>query len=379
MLEVVNGQLTLGADPEFFIVNKASGEVVGSEKLIPKTGLPVKFKFQTPNPIRERAVVVDGVQAELNLRPSYCRSTFANEISSAFSGLKLKLAKAPDFKISFAGVVKITPEELASLSDECRVFGCNPSENLYDSSAAVAVDPSKYLYRSAGGHIHLGLSSPIYQPGRGVDHRRRLIPLLDALVGNTCVLIDRDPGQAERRKNYGRAGEFRLPQHGLEYRTPSNFWLQSYQLFGLVFGLARMAVSTLSTTLNNSGKPALDLERELLTRVDMGKIVRAINKNDFRLAKRNWAGVREFIWKYVQDLGMNSRAETGLCDSSLAKFDWFVKKVNEVDPATNEIYGLKRFFSEDPLEHWGNQYDLNYNHTVAGKGWETWLRDLQVD
>ena len=44
-----------------------------------------------------------------------------------------------------------------------------------------------------------------------------------------------------RRQFYGLAGEFRLPPHGLEYRTLSNFWLYHRSLAHLVFGVARAA------------------------------------------------------------------------------------------------------------------------------------------
>ena len=71
------------------------------------------------------------------------------------------------------------------------------------------------------------------------------VKILDIVVGNTCVIMDRAPSQVERRKVYGRAGEYRLPAHGIEYRTLSNFWLRSYQLTHLVFSLARFAINIL--------------------------------------------------------------------------------------------------------------------------------------
>ena len=210
-------KVMLGCDPEAFLMK--GGRVIGAEKVLPGRGLSTGTK--------RHAVVLDGVQFELHTNPQGTPSEVANELSLAFTALKRHLATIEHVSVSFKGVVSIDQEELDSLSEKARTLGCEPSKNLYGMTE-INIDGTKYLKRSGGGHVQLGLSDPIYnQYNRNIDNRVDLVALMDVLVGNTCVMIDRDPEAPERRLNYGRVGEYRLPPHGLEYRTLSNFWLRS--------------------------------------------------------------------------------------------------------------------------------------------------------
>jgi hypothetical protein len=150
-------------------------------------------------------------------------------------------------------------------------------------NAASLVDPEKYRIRSAAGHIHLGDASGSTTSSQwaALHSPDRLVPILDIIVGNTCVLLDRDPGNVERRRVYGRAGEYRTPPYGIEYRVLSNFWLRSYSLMSFVMSLSRFAVGLLTATIHNGGRKGVNYEAELLKLVNMDDIRRAINENDF--------------------------------------------------------------------------------------------------
>ena len=118
---------------------------------------------------------------------------------SCTESLSVILAKASFINFALMTMVEVDKAELDSLSEASRRLGCGPSLNAHDKTASINVDASTYLKRSAGGHIHLGgvHNYPYYTP----DH---LATLMDIIVGNTCVMIDRDPNAAERRKVYGR-------------------------------------------------------------------------------------------------------------------------------------------------------------------------------
>lgn len=364
-LSTVYTDLQLGCDPEFFFTQ--DGKVIGAEKVLPANGILSSEKTRVQgsganagswdNP---KAFVLDGVQVELNPKPTYCRAHIGNQLRVAFIALKEHLAKVGDGKIkaSFSSVIEIDQRELDELSEKAKVFGCAPSLNQYDKGATVSVDAATYLKRSAGGHIHLGLEPYL------IPHHARLVPLMDIIVGNTCVMIDRDPEAATRRLHYGRAGEHRLPKHGLEYRTLSNFWLRSYPLVSLVLGLNRLAVGVLKTTIktpnNYENYSKWDAEVDLLKRVDMANITKAINTNDLELAKENWLGVREFIKEHVTaKLSGYGSGGYPLNDAHLPAFDYFLKKIEE--------HGLEYWFPDDPMEHWTSITEGHYN------GWETFL------
>lgn len=271
----ITSKILIGADPELFF--KKDGKIFGSERVIPEDGIPVA-----------KAVIVrDGVQLELHPKEAVSMSETINAIANAIKGLQDELRKHPGVSLCFDGVVKVEREELLSLSEKSRLLGCQPSENVYGLKT-VKVDPMKYLYRSGGGHVHLGL------PGSLIEYRAKHIPILDALLGIPCVLLDRDPAQKERRKVYGRVGEYRTPPYGVEYRTLSNFWLHSPYLAEFVLAQAKIAACVVFATV--SGEQ--NLEKELLDKLDFRKMIRAVQTNSADLAWEVWRDtVRPFCIK----------------------------------------------------------------------------------
>lgn len=330
-------KITYGADPEAFF--SRGGTVIGSEKVIPGEGLGGKTLIQ------------DGVAFEFNPRASTTPKGVGKNLSAAFKTLEKRLGEVDGVEALFVPLVDVEAGELASLSEESRRFGCAPSLNIYRAKP-IGIDGATYLKRSGAGHPHFGLSEPIFVPKKGIDERTRLVPLFDIIVGNTCVLLDREPGQEERRKYYGRAGEFRLPKHGIEYRTPSNFWLYGYPLFSLVAGLGKGAIDVLSESiLADAGeKGALQLEDELVERVSIKKVVKAINENDVNLAWANWKALRPFLEAHPIDLFPTK--------ASLDTFEKFASRVQEK--------GLRHFFPKNPIEMWGSGEFVEFTDFVDG-------------
>ncbi len=343
-------KVMFGGDPELFIT--LDGKVVGSERAIAEDGLNSEFmdSMYSKGQIK---LIRDGVQVELNLPPTYCRSWFAMEVGTALKSLHKHIEamkiSGKQFEVSFRQVVDVDRAELDALSKESRRLGCNISYNWYSPKATIGVDPDTYTKRSAGGHIHLGL------PDNLKPERERLAPILDVLLGNTSVLIDRDLNAAERRLVYGRAGEFRLPRHGFEYRTLSNFWIRSKELVGLVLGLTRLAVYVLDTSTSDGGGgwPA---DQVLMDLVKLRDIEKAINTNDLTLARSNFEGVKEFIRRHHPNRPA-SRHETGVDGSLLEKFDIFIDGIDKD--------GIEKWFPGSPLTH-------GYAGSFLA-GWENWL------
>lgn len=335
----------LGGDPELFIADK-DGRVVGSERVIAEKGIPrTGTSVDIINGVTS-GIVRDGVQAEIKWRADTCRASLGNEISLIFKTLKETLDKS-GLQASFAASITVDKKELKQLSEAARVLGCAPSTNIHNADAKVDVKAG-FAGRSAGGHIHLGLSN--WRDMMTDDARKRLIKVMDVIVGNTCVLIDRDPGQVARRKVYGRAGEFRLPSHGVEYRTLSNFWLRSYQLFSLVMGLSRLSTNIIKTDLYYKN----GIEGELMGRVNLPLIEKAINTNNAKLAWKNWEGVKDFIDSFVPPM------ECGIDTTTVDDFEFFAMKVQRD--------GLESWFPLDPITHWTNMPEGH------GTGWEAYIR-----
>lgn len=356
--------VVIGCDPEFFF--SSNGHVVGSEKILPEQGLQYDPKkdysgpdgAHTTPPNTESRFIIDGVQAELNPRPNTCRANLGNEIGACFRKLYKQLKEnGRNVGVDFKPLVDISQEELDSLSEKSKVFGCAPSTNAYksDDEAKIKVDPKKYLKRSAGGHIHLGHNAGYWGGGttdemmkKALSDPATTIPMLDLIVANTCVLIDRDPGNIERRKNYGRVGEYRLKDYGLEYRTLSNFWLRSYPLMSLVTGLCRMACHIVSQS-----KEGNDYVKALRDAVPQEDVYKAVQENDFELAYTNFKKIEPIL---LEAAGY-SYSNYPIASNHIQSFHYFIKR------------GLDHWFKpEDSLNHWMTMAEGH------GTGWESFLQ-----
>lgn len=329
--------LMLGCDPEFFF--KKDGEIIGSEKVIPEAGL---VNFDSGNLVR------DGVQAELNPKAMYCRAQLAGNIRQIFMDLDRHLQSRVGVSVDFSQVVEVSKSEMESLGEKSQTFGCAASKNAHlktlDKISKIGVDPKVYMKRSAGGHIHLGMDYGYSQRPLGYAVARDpaiMIPILDIILGNTCVLLDRHEGNKERRKVYGRAGEYRTPAHGLEYRTLSNFWLRSPVLMSFVMGMARLAVQIVVESTDTD-----PLYKELMALVDMRDIEKAINNNDYDLALRNWRRIEDFLYNVIGEEDYSNFYP--IHGSTKKQFDFFIK------------VGLDHFFTRDPMEVWIKAYSHYY-------------------
>lgn len=336
-MDIVYRKLVFGADPEFFFTKK--GSVIGAEKVLPKIGM-----YAGSYSGQQQKIIIDGVQGEMNIIADTCRQIFAKNMRYCYQAI-VEQAKKKGVDISFSQTVLVPKKEMKSLSPETQQFGCSPSENIHQKSDISIKDASAYPYRSAGGHVHLGLNDAVTND---ILHNYKLIvPLLDVLVGNTMVLLDRDEGNIERRKVYGKAGEHRTPEYGVEYRTLSNFWIRSYPLVSLVLGMCRFAVNVAESP---------EATKAFMEKVSMEDITRAINTNDFRLAQSNFDKIKKLISE------THANEDEGeyyypLEAHRLAVFEKIVE------------CGIDAVFPENPIEHWLNPHFIR-------TGWELFADNM---
>lgn len=350
-----HGGLYLGCDPEFFFVRPTTKRVVGSERVLPSND---RLRVSGGD------VATDGVQAELHPRHSSCRETLAGNIDTILEGLERHLrANHPELDVSLRQVHRVGLGELQLLGEHARTLGCAPSLSAYGETRS-EVDGTKYLFRSAAGHIHLGLrKSDIGDPND-------LVKLLDLMCGIPCVLLDRDARAKERRRYYGRAGEYRLPSHGLEYRVPSNFWLCHYSVYSLVMSMARNAVRVhvsrgYAPRSGNYDPPveqvAVDARDAMFKDVNWDDVRTAINKNDAVLA-------RAIYMRHVHPVLKQCSAGSGVDYTNADAFVHFADK------------GLLHWFGEMKPTQSGYYLGPNkqakmvstlYNRMRQSNGWES--------
>lgn len=305
--------VTFGSDPELFVIDK-SAEVIPSPAVITHNSNIVK---------------PDGFQIELNPSTSTCRQSASSYIEIALNEAR-DMAVRSGYDLSFKVGHIISESVWKQVGSTLKRFGCNPTLNVHEKSFK-RVTGLREKFRAGGGHIHLGIVI-------AKENVTKLVTLMDIIAGNTCVLIDRDPDNARRRTNYGRAGEYRLKSYGLEYRVLSNFWLKKYLLWSMATGLLRNAYSL----VHNQA-----LSDELISRFNLRDIRDAINNNDKELAMKNFMILRDFIKEKKVYFG------TGL---SFNNIDAFLDWASVEDPVTE----LNVDTTEKIMQAWrrqGHDYD----------------------
>ena len=211
-------EVTIGADPEVFLCNNKG-------LVMPACGLIGGTKAH-PVPVEGGALQEDNVMAEFNVNPSSQAESFVNNINLVYSEIVRK-AEQVGLEVSPLASARF-PMFILAEHPQAMEFGCEPDFNAYTLSENKSPSTASTL-RTCAGHVHLGfeVETDDYMGTCG-----SVVEYLDWIVGLWTVLEDTD---TTRRERYGKAGAFRPKPYGLEYRVPSNFWLQSDKLKRAMF------------------------------------------------------------------------------------------------------------------------------------------------
>ena len=203
---------TFGADPEFYL---GKGDLITCPDTIcptPKTTMSVG-KFGGFNR--------DGMALELNPSPSESIREVAQNLTELLS-VAGSMAMQFGWEISKSLAANVNRALNSTLPQDVFQIGCDPDYNAYTGRVnKVTVDPKLYLDRFAGGHIHIGVGEIEF------DEVCELVKLFDYHAGLLSVMYSDPKVALERRKTYGRAGDFRFDAAKgiIEYRTPDAGWL----------------------------------------------------------------------------------------------------------------------------------------------------------
>ncbi len=216
--------ITLGTDPEFFLIDKTTG------KYIPIVGLIGGTKHKPLKLGKEgHAWQEDNVMAEVCIPPTRTAEGMWNELQVILNHLRENvIPKGTDLVVHASAF--FSKEELDN--EQALTMGCDPDFNAWTMEVNEAGDPYQLL-RTAGGHVHVGYEDS------DMELNIRIIKAMDLFLGVGSILLDSD---TERRKMYGKAGCFRPKKYGVEYRTLSNFWTASQELVKWMFDSTMKAI-----------------------------------------------------------------------------------------------------------------------------------------
>lgn len=221
---------TIGSDPEIFVEDE-NGAIIPAFTFL---GSKAEKKDTTARKNHGGLPMYwDGFQAEFETHVGTCLGWQVDSVQAGLEGVINAARKVnPKAKLSAKTVADIPLELLQNSKEEHVQFGCMPSFNVYGIKTEMQ-HGRDVAYRSTGGHIHFGIGK------KSKKQISAIVKTLDAILGVACVALFAKHDSGKRRQMYGLAGEYRLPKHGLEYRTLSNAWILHPFIMHLVFDLSR--------------------------------------------------------------------------------------------------------------------------------------------
>lgn len=230
---VQRGQSTglfIGSDPEIFVVDE-NDEVIPAFKFLPWQD---ERKFSIED--RRTWPFADGFQAEFNIPQKTCHAQLGDNIRGGLQAvLNAARVNYPKCRLSPKAVYSIPYKVMQATNDRESGLGCSPSLSAYNTSPLVVDDPRSLSLRFAGCHIHYG-----YGKLTEAEATQR-VKIMDRIFGPISVSMLDSIDDTRRRRFYGKAGEYRLPAHGLEYRMLSSTALCHPLVMHLCFDMCRYA------------------------------------------------------------------------------------------------------------------------------------------
>lgn len=268
-------EFKLGSDPELMLCDAHTGALKSAIPVIEEGkggGIPVGG---------DNSVIHDNVLLEFNTRPEKTEKKFVKTINTALIGINKLIAKE-NLKMLAQASDDFPEEELDC--EEAKVFGCEPDYNAWTiRENRMSVDAAKSSFRSAGGHLHIGMpdkEGPLTAILSKPMGKINVIRALDVFCGVTSVFIDKDPTSAKRRQLYGGAGAHRPKDYGVEYRALGNWWVSSPTHTKLVYQLTEVALSLLVTKKIDG----------LIEKIGQDRIIHTINESDIEEARKIFNG-----------------------------------------------------------------------------------------
>lgn len=223
MSEVVS-RVIIGSDPEFFIVNDKTGELVSAIPFI-------KGSKDNPVPLPHGGnIQSDNVAVEFATQPAANHKAFAAHLKDTFIDTLAELPKGHNLLVAPSAIFPANQLK----HPKAKQFGCMPDYCAWDLCVNDTPRHPNEKFRSCGGHIHVGCvyldGTPVHPDSQFLlegEGKVRMVRGMDLFHGIISTIFDNSHEAIERRFLYGKAGCHRPKEYGVEYRTLSNWWTKS--------------------------------------------------------------------------------------------------------------------------------------------------------
>jgi hypothetical protein len=267
---------TIGTDPEFFL--KRGKEYISAIPHIGDEEHGTKYAPIALTTVDKACVQRDNVAVEFASPPVETKEEFVESIRGCLREISSMIPKGT----SLEAVPSANFPEAELDHPEAQQFGCDPDYDAWKVEQNEKPYCGISTFRSCGGHVHVGGIQDDGTPIPGMEFllefegKLAMVRAMDIMLGVPSTVLDCSKAAVARRQLYGKAGCHRIPEHGIEYRTLSNYWLRSPELVMLVYSLTQDAVH-----LVQSGH----LE-ELINTLSAEEIQRIINNGDVESATK---------------------------------------------------------------------------------------------
>lgn len=244
----------IGSDFEGFLMQAHTGEIISAEGIV-KGSKYEPFVFDPTN--RFFTTSLDNVLWECNLPPTNSKEEWVKAILKGKAFIESILPE--DVCIATLAAARLDEKWLQT--ENAKRIGCDHDNCVWTRS--INKKPALTNLRSSGFHVHIGFPDP------DIERIEALVKVLDLHLSVPAVLIE---PASERKQLYGQAGCFRMPEHGVEYRSLSGYFASTPELSGWVFDNTEKAIKFV-----NDGR--MDELEEVSEQIQV-----AINANDKILA-----------------------------------------------------------------------------------------------
>lgn len=220
-------KITLGSDPELHLFDHERGRIVSS---IPVLKTDKHDPILLPGEVR---LYADNVLSEIAHPPVFTSDEAVAKFRDIFSLVRDYLGR----RYSLVAQAAHTYDAEEVSHPKAREAGCNPNFDCYREEENPKLEFTDGM-RTGSFHVHLGHEKLVT-----MTDKANAAKLMDVYVGCASILFDKDPTALARRKYYGRAGEFRPTDYGVEWRVLGNFPLRTPEMTKLVFDLVMWATS----------------------------------------------------------------------------------------------------------------------------------------
>jgi len=214
-MQKIPSPVSVGTDLEMFLYDNES------ERIVPCVGILDGTKekpFKPAGYSKGYAIQEDNVMVEFNIPPQQDTNGFIVAVRTGRAMVLDELSKRYGSQYSLDTRTVAKKFNKAQLdSKQAQLIGCEPDFDAYEGGKVRINPPAPGMYRSCGGHIHLG--GDFKCPDWVAALFAELFIGVRGRIQST---------QTKRKDWYGKPGVFRPKPYGIEYRTPDNSWAKDY-------------------------------------------------------------------------------------------------------------------------------------------------------